>query len=115
MKDVAKLVGVDYRTIKLGIESGTILTVQPGPRRMIPLVPLLRAFVVDAYTARGQRQRSPAVRAHSAQTHLDRSRYREAVLAARLAVETACGGRGPDVKRRLANASADVTTAGESL
>ena len=28
MKDAAKLVGVDYRTIKLGIENGTIPTVQ---------------------------------------------------------------------------------------
>ena len=48
MKDAAKLVGVDYRTIKLGIESGTIPTVQLGPSRMIPRVPLLRAFGVDA-------------------------------------------------------------------
>jgi len=48
MKDAAKLVGVDYRTIKLGIESGTIPTVQLGPRRMIPRVPLLRVFGIDA-------------------------------------------------------------------
>ena len=48
MKDSAKLVGVDYRTIKLGIENGTIPTVQLGPRRMIPRVPLLRAFGVEA-------------------------------------------------------------------
>jgi excisionase family DNA binding protein len=48
MKDAAKLVGVDYRTIKLGIDNGTIPTVQLGPRRMIPRVPLLRAFGVDA-------------------------------------------------------------------
>ena len=47
MKDAAKLVGVDYRTIKLGIENGSIPTVQLGPRRMIPRVPLLRAFGVD--------------------------------------------------------------------
>lgn len=47
MNDAAKLVGVDYRTIKLGIESGTIPTVQLGPRRMIPRLPLLRAFGVD--------------------------------------------------------------------
>src|SRR3546814_16431692 len=46
MKDAAKLVGVDYRTIKLGIESGTIPTVQLGPRRMIPRVPQIgRAHV----------------------------------------------------------------------
>ena len=47
MKDAARLVSVDYRTIKLGIENGTIPTVQLGPRRMIPRVPLLRAFGVD--------------------------------------------------------------------
>jgi len=48
MKDAAKLVGVDYRTIKLGIENGTIPTVQLGPRRMIPRVPLLRVFGINA-------------------------------------------------------------------
>ncbi|MCP2637655.1 DNA-binding protein [Microbacterium sp. HD4P20] len=47
-KDAAKLGGADYRTIKLGIENGTIPTVQLGPRRMIPRVPLLRAFGIDA-------------------------------------------------------------------
>lgn len=31
-----KLVGVDYRTIKLGIEGGTITTIQLRPRRMSP-------------------------------------------------------------------------------
>ncbi len=35
-KDAAVLVGVEYRTIKLGVERGTIPTVQLGPRRMIP-------------------------------------------------------------------------------
>ncbi|WP_242089460.1 helix-turn-helix domain-containing protein [Microbacterium lacticum] len=48
MKDAAKLVGVDYRTIKLGIESGTIPTIQLGPRRMIPRVPLLRVFLINS-------------------------------------------------------------------
>lgn len=48
MKDAAKLVGVDYRTIKLGIENGTIPTIQLGPRRMIPRVALLRAFGINA-------------------------------------------------------------------
>jgi excisionase family DNA binding protein len=47
MKDAAKLVGVDYRTIKLGIESGTIPTIELGPRRMIPRALLLRAFGVE--------------------------------------------------------------------
>ncbi len=47
MKDAAKLVGVDYRTIKLGIESGTIPTIMLGARRMIPRVPLLRVFGIN--------------------------------------------------------------------
>ena len=48
MKDAAKLVGVDYRTIKLGMENGTIPSVELGPRRMIPRAALLRVFGVDA-------------------------------------------------------------------
>ena len=47
MKDAAKLVGVDYRTIKLGIENGTIPTVQLGPRRLVPRVPLLRVVGIN--------------------------------------------------------------------
>ncbi|GAA1970808.1 DNA-binding protein [Microbacterium deminutum] len=46
-EDAANLVGVDYRTIKLGIDSGTIPTVQLGPRRMIPRAALLRVFGVE--------------------------------------------------------------------
>ena len=48
MKDAAKLVGVDYRTIKLGMENGTIPSVELGPRRMIPRAALLRVFGVEA-------------------------------------------------------------------
>ncbi len=48
MKDAAKLVGVDYRTIKQGIDSGTIPTVQLGLRRMIPRAGLLHAFGVES-------------------------------------------------------------------
>ena len=58
---------------------------------------------------------APEAHACTAQTHFDTTRYREAVLAARLAVETACGGRGPDVKRQLADASADGAAAGDAL
>ena len=47
MKDAARLVGVDYRTIKQGIENGTIPTVQLGPRLMIPRAGLLRAFGIN--------------------------------------------------------------------
>jgi len=48
MKDAAKLVGVDYRTIKLGMKNGTIPSVELGPRRMIPRAALLRVFGVEA-------------------------------------------------------------------
>ncbi|MEU2203111.1 helix-turn-helix domain-containing protein [Microbacterium oleivorans] len=47
MKDAADLVGVDYRTIRLGVERGTIPSVQLGPRRMIPRAALLRLFGVE--------------------------------------------------------------------
>lgn len=53
--------------------------------------------------------------ARTAQLYFDRGQYREAVLSARLAVETASGGRGPDVKRRLADAPADVTAVCDAL
>ncbi|WP_271982462.1 hypothetical protein [Pseudoclavibacter terrae] len=58
---------------------------------------------------------APEAHARTAQTHFERGRYREAVLSARLAVETACGGRGTDVKRRLDDAPADVRAAGSAL
>lgn len=58
---------------------------------------------------------APEAHARTAQTHFDKGQYREAVLSARLAVETACGGRGQDVKRRLTDAPADVTAAGNAL
>ncbi|WP_439592042.1 helix-turn-helix domain-containing protein [Microbacterium sp.] len=48
MKEAAKLVGVDYRTIKQGIQAGTIPTVQLGARVMIPRAELLRVFGIDA-------------------------------------------------------------------
>ncbi|MGC5223864.1 excisionase family DNA-binding protein [Micromonospora sp. DT81.3] len=47
-KDAAVLVGVEYRTIRAGVERGTIPTIQLGPRRMIPRAGLLRAFGVES-------------------------------------------------------------------
>lgn len=58
---------------------------------------------------------APEAHSRNAHTHFDGGRYRESVLSARLAVETACGGRGSDVKRRLADAPTDVATAGDAL
>jgi hypothetical protein len=58
-----------------------------------------------------------AAAAHSrtAITHFEGGRYREAVLSARLAVEMASGGRGADVKRRLAGAPQDVSSTADAL
>lgn len=58
---------------------------------------------------------APEAHARAAQTHFGTARYRDAVLAARLAVEAACGGRGPGVKRRLADAPAYVAAARDAL
>lgn len=58
---------------------------------------------------------APVAHARTSQTHFNKGRYREAVLSARLAVETACGGRGTDVKRQLADAPADIKTEGDAL
>lgn len=68
----------------------------------------------DAFRLRAE-ESAPEAHARTAQTHFDSGRYREAVLSARLAVETACGGRAADVKRRLADAPADVTASGAAL
>lgn len=68
----------------------------------------------DAFRALTE-ESAPEAHARTAQTHFDQGRYREAVLSARLAVETACGGGGPDVKRRLADAPSEVKTAGDAL
>lgn len=68
----------------------------------------------DAFRVLGD-ESAPKAHARTAQTHFDRGQYREAVLSARLAVETACGGRGKDVKCRLNDAPADVTAASTTL
>ncbi|WP_205881210.1 hypothetical protein [Leucobacter insecticola] len=68
----------------------------------------------DAFRALTE-ESAPKAHARTAQTHFDRGLYREAILSARLAFETACGGRGADVKRRLADAPAEVKKAGDAL
>ncbi len=85
---------------------GTELTYLLGPTPDTAYRDAFRVFTEES---------APEAHARTAQTHFDSGRYREAVLSARLAVETACGGRGLDVKRRLADAPADITTAAEAL
>jgi hypothetical protein len=62
-----------------------------------------------------EEESAAAMHSRTAQTHFDGGRYREAVLSARLAVEMACGGGGPAVKRRLAEAPQAVSAAAEAL
>lgn len=62
-----------------------------------------------------EEESAAAAHSRTAVTHFGSGRYREAVLSARLAVEMACGGRGVDVKRSLAGAPKDVSTAGDDL
>lgn len=53
-----------------------------------------------------EEESAAAAHARTATTHLRDGRYREAVLSARLAVETACGGGGDITRRRLAEVPA---------
>ena len=62
-----------------------------------------------------EEESAAAMHARTARTHFEGGRYREAVLSARLAVEMACGGGGPAVKRRLADAPQAVSAAAEAL
>ena len=68
----------------------------------------------DAFRSSGAEVASE-VHARTSKTHFSKGRYREAVVSARLAVETACGGRSKNVMPRLAGAPPDVLAAAESL
>jgi excisionase family DNA binding protein len=46
-KEAAELVGVDWRTIRAGVDRGTIPSIQLGPRKMIPRAGLLKALGVE--------------------------------------------------------------------
>lgn len=106
----------DYVLVSGGAatDSYDVLLFNDGAELTYLLGPTPDTAYRDAFRALTD-ESAPEAHARIAQTHFDRGRYREAVLSARLAVETACGGRGLDVKRRLADAPADITTAAEAL
>jgi hypothetical protein len=106
----------DYVLVSGGTatDSYDVLLFNDGTKLTYLLGPTPDTAYRDAFRALTE-EPAPEAHARTAQTHFDSGRYREAVLSARLAVETACGGRGPDVKRRLADAPADVATAGNAL
>jgi hypothetical protein len=68
----------------------------------------------DAFRAMTEESASDA-HVRTTQDHFEKSRYREAILSARLAVETACGGRGHDVKLQLEGAPEEIRNAAEAL
>jgi hypothetical protein len=85
---------------------GAALTYLLGPTPDTAYRDAFRALVDESPTA---------AHARTAVRHRDDGRYREAVLNARLAVETAAGGRGADIKKRLADSPDKVQTAGSVL
>lgn len=106
----------DYVMVSGGtaVDSYDVLRFDDGDQLTYLLGPTMDTAYRDAFRVLKE---EAAADAHSrtAWAHFEAGRYREAVLSARLAVEMACGGRGPDVKRRLVGAPQDVLTAGDAL
>jgi hypothetical protein len=106
----------DYVLVSGGtaVDSYDVLLFKDGAQLTYLLGPSPDTAYRDAFRVL---EEESAATAHSrtAVTHFERGQYREAVLSARLAVEMASGGDGKDVKRRLAGAPQDVSTAGDAL
>lgn len=68
----------------------------------------------DAFRAL-ESETASASHARTAHSHYRKGHYREAILAARLAVEMGSGGSGKNVKERLSNAPQEVQDAGGAL
>lgn len=68
----------------------------------------------DAFRAL-KSETASASHARTAHSHFKKGRYREEILAARLAVEMGSGGSGKNVKERLSNAPQEVQDARTKL
>lgn len=106
----------DYVLVSGGtaVDSYDVLLFEDGTELTYLLGPTPDTAYRDAFRAH-EEESAAAAHSRSAVTHFEGGRYREAVLSARLAVEMGCGGGGFDVKRRLAGAPPDVSTAGDNL
>ncbi|MCZ9884917.1 hypothetical protein NFJ07_24325 [Arthrobacter sp. B2a2-09] len=106
----------DYVLVSGGtaVDSYDVLLFKDGAQLTYLLGPTPDTAYRDAFRIL-EEESAAAAHSRTAVTHFNGGRYREAVLSARLAVEMACGGRGVDVKRRLAGAPQDVSTAGDDL
>lgn len=106
----------DYVLVSGGtaVDSYDVLLFEDGAELTYLLGPSPDTAYRDAYRVL-EEESAAAAHSRTSVTHFESGRYREAFLSARLAVEMACGGSGPDVKRRLAGAPPDVSTAGNAL
>lgn len=106
----------DYVLVSGGtaVDSYDVLRFEDGSDLTYLLGPTTDTAYRDAFRAL-EDESAAAAHARTAGTHFGKGQYREAVLSARLAVETACGGSGRDVKLRLADAPQDVAEAGDAL
>lgn len=106
----------DYVLVSGGtaVDSYDVLLFNDGAQLTYLLGPTPDTTYRDAFRIL-EEESAAASHSRTAVTHFESGRYREAVLSARLAVEMASGGGGLDVKRRLAGAPQDVSTAGDAL
>ena len=106
----------DYVLVSGGtaVDSHDVLLFEGDAQLTYLLGPLPDTAYRDAFRVL-EEDSAAAAHSHTAEKHFDRGHYREAVLSARLALEMACGGRGVDVKHRLAGAPQDVLAAGDAL
>ncbi|MEB0003502.1 hypothetical protein QN357_11245 [Cryobacterium sp. RTC2.1] len=106
----------DYVLVSGGtaVDSYDVLLFEDGAQLTYLLGPTPDTAYRDAFRVL-EEETATAAHSRTAWTHFEGGRYREAVLSARLAVEMACGGGGPDVKRRLEGAPHDVSTAADAL
>jgi hypothetical protein len=106
----------DYVLVSGGtaVDSYDVLLFEDGAQLTYLLGPTPDTAYRDAFRVL-EEESAAAAHSRTAVAHSGSGRYREAVLSARLAVEMACGGGGLDVKRRLAGAPHDVSTAGDAL
>jgi len=95
----------DYVLVSGGttVDTYDVIRYQDGSELVYLLGPSPDTAYRDAFR-RAEGESATAAHARTATTHLRDGRYREAILSARLAVETACGGGGAITRRRLADA-----------
>ena len=106
----------DYVLVSGGtaVDSYDVVRFEDGAELTYLLGPTTDTAYRDAFRALKE-ESAAAAHSRTARTHLEAGRYREAILAARLAVEMACGGNGAGVKHKLGGAPEVVSTAGDSL